>query len=119
VENIEYARYFMNDLCNQGFRFALDDFGIGFCSFTYLKHLPVDFLKIDGGFIRNLPDNPTDQCFVKAIADIGNGLEKKIIAEFVENKQTISLLKEIGVVYGQGHFFSKALSASEIFKTSS
>ncbi len=116
VENIDYARHFMNDLGRQGFQFALDDFGIGFCSFAYLKHLPVDLLKIDGSFIRNLPDNPTDQCFVKAIADIGRGLEKKIIAEFVENKRVIPLLQEFGVNYGQGHYFSKARSASEIFE---
>lgn len=116
VENIDYARYFMKELCSQGFQFALDDFGIGFCSFAYLKHLPVDLLKIDGSFIRNLSDNPTDQCFVKAIADIGRGLEKKIIAEFVENKRVIPLLQEFGVNYGQGHYFSKAHSASEIFK---
>jgi len=116
MENIDYARYFMNDLRNQGFQFALDDFGIGFCSFAYLKHLPVDLLKIDGSFVRNLSDNPTDRCFVKAIADMGRGLEKKIIAEFVENKSAIPLLQQFGVNYGQGYYFGKARSASKIFK---
>ena len=116
MENIDYARHFMNNLCKEGFQFALDDFGIGFCSFTYLKHLPVDLLKIDGSFIRNLSDNLADQYFVRAIADIGQGLGKKIIAEFIENDRVIPLLLEFGVNYGQGHYFSKALSATEIFR---
>lgn len=115
VENISHAQYFMNTLKNIGFRFALDDFGIGFCSFAYLKHLPVDLLKIDGSFIRNMLDNQMDQYFVKAIADVSRGLGKHVVAEFVENCQVIPKLQEFGIHYGQGYYFGKARSTSEIF----
>ncbi|MBI5308199.1 MAG: EAL domain-containing protein [Planctomycetes bacterium] len=115
VENINDAQYFIDNLARAGLRFALDDFGIGFCSFAYLKHLQVDFLKIDGSFIRNMFDNPVDQYFVKAIADVSRGLGKHVVAEFVENSQVIPLLQEFGIHYGQGYYFGKARAASEIF----
>ena len=115
VENINDAQYFIDNLARAGLRFALDDFGIGFCSFAYLKHLQVDFLKIDGSFIRNMFDNPVDQYFVKAIADVSRGLGKHVVAEFVENSQVIPLLQEFGINYGQGYYFGKARTASEIF----
>ena len=115
VENISDAQYFINGLKDIGFRFALDDFGIGFCSFAYLKHLPVDLLKIDGSFIRNMLDNQMDQYFVKAIADVSRGLGKHVVAEFVEDSQVIPMLREFGIYYGQGYYFGKARSTSEIF----
>lgn len=102
IANIDTARKFVERLQSLGCRFALDDFGSGFSSFYYLKHLPVDYLKIDGNFICNLPADPTDQHLVKAMVEVARGLGKKTVAEFVEHAETIGLLREFGVDYAQG-----------------
>ena len=81
---------------------ALDDFGSGFGSFQYLKHLPFDFLKIDGDFIRSLPSSPTDQLVVKALVDVVAGMGRRTIAEFVGDAATLELLRDYGVDYAQG-----------------
>jgi len=86
-----------------GCRFALDDFGVGFSSFYYLKELPVDYVKIDGSFIRDLPANRNDQILVKAMADIAREFGKKTIAEFVQDDATIKLLSEYKVDFAQGY----------------
>jgi EAL domain-containing protein (putative c-di-GMP-specific phosphodiesterase class I) len=90
-----------------GCHFALDDFGAGFCSFNYLKKFPVDYVKIDGQFIQNLVKDETDQMLVRSMHQIAKKMGKKTIAEFVECPKTISLLREIGVNYGQGYIFGK------------
>lgn len=87
-----------------GCRVALDDFGVGFSSFHYLVHMPADYIKIDGSFIRDLPNAPEDRLIVKAIADIARGMNKKVIAEFVGSAETLSLLSEYGIDYAQGYF---------------
>jgi diguanylate cyclase (GGDEF)-like protein len=85
-----------------GCRFALDDFGAGFGSLYYLKHLPFDVIKIDGEFIKDLPRSPDDRLTVQAIAQMARGLGKETIAEFVQDAETIELLRELGVDHAQG-----------------
>jgi EAL domain-containing protein (putative c-di-GMP-specific phosphodiesterase class I) len=85
-----------------GCAIALDDFGAGFGSFHYLKHLPFRYLKIDGDFIRNLPDSLNDQLVVKALVGLVRGMGRSTIAEFVGDRRTIELLREFGVDYAQG-----------------
>jgi len=87
--------------------FALDDFGSGLSSYAYLKNLPVDFLKIDGVFIKNMDTNPYDFAVVKSITEIGHFMGKEIIAEYVENDNILSMLREIGVDYAQGYAIAK------------
>jgi len=81
----------------------LDDFGSGVSSFTYLKKLPVDYLKIDGNLVKNMVEDPTDQTMVAAINQIGHAMPIKTIAEYVQDASTAERLKELGVDYGQGY----------------
>ena len=92
-----------------GCKFALDDFGAGFCSYNYLKSFSVEYIKIDGQFIRNLIDNEMDQVLVKSMVDVANKLGKKTIAEFVDKPETVKKLIELGVDLGQGYYFGKPL----------
>ncbi|MGM0858449.1 MAG: EAL domain-containing protein [Pseudomonadota bacterium] len=85
-----------------GCRFALDDFGTGLSSFSYLKQLPVDYLKIDGHFIRQVHEDPIDRAMVEAIHAVGRALNIETIAEFVETQQTLDTLKTMGIDYAQG-----------------
>ena len=103
IADMEQARAFAERLTRLGCRFALDDFGAGFSSFHYLKHLPLDYLKIDGEFVRGLTSSPTDRLVVKAMVDIARGMGMKTIAEFVEDAETVTLLRELGVDYSQGY----------------
>lgn len=114
IENMAAAQLFIAELKSLGFRFALDDFGIGFSSFNYLKLLPVDYLKIDGSFVRNLPHDTVDQHLVKAMVEVSRGLGKKTIAEFVENEETLHLLREYGIDYAQGYHIGKPRHVSEL-----
>ena len=107
VENLHKAREFINALRRLGCRFALDDFGIGFSSFQYLRNLPVDYVKIDGSFVRNLHVDADDRIFVKAIAELAQGLGIPCIAEFVENGHIVAVLKEMGVHLGQGYHLAR------------
>jgi diguanylate cyclase (GGDEF)-like protein/PAS domain S-box-containing protein len=107
IANIETARKFIATLRGLGCRFALDDFGAGFSSFFYLKHLPVDYLKIDGNFIKNLPFDPVDQHLVKAMVEVAKGLGKQTVAEFVEHAETLDLLRQFGVDYAQGYYIGR------------
>ena len=113
IANLENATRFINALGSHGCRFALDDFGSGLSSFSYLKNLPVDFLKIDGMFVKEIATNNTDFAMVKAINDIGHSMGKKTIAEFVENDEITMKLKEIGVDYGQGYGICKPKPLTE------
>lgn len=90
-----------------GCYFALDDFGVGFASFYYLQQLPVDYIKIDGAFVRQLSQNRNNQILVKAITDVARGFGKKTIAEYVEDEDTLNLLKEYNVDYAQGYYLGK------------
>lgn len=96
--------------------FALDDFGIGFSSFYYLKHLPVDYLKIDGSFIRQLVDSLEDQIIVRAISQVAAGFGKKTTAEFVETHAVLDLLRDYGIDYAQGYLINKPLNCQEIIR---
>jgi diguanylate cyclase (GGDEF)-like protein/PAS domain S-box-containing protein len=102
IGNIEVARQFAERLSRLGCRFALDDFGAGFSSFFYLKHLPADYLKIDGEFVRNIQHDPSDRALVQSMVDISRNLGKQTIAEWVDSAETEALLKEIGVDFAQG-----------------
>jgi len=114
IENMAAAQLFIAELKSLGCRFALDDFGVGFSSFNYIKHLPVDYLKIDGSFVRNLPHDTVDQHLVKAMVEVARGLGKKTTAEFVENEATLRLLREYGVDYAQGYHIGKPRHVSEL-----
>ena len=103
ITNIERARRFATRVEELGCAFALDDFGTGFGSFYYLKHLPFDYLKIDGDFIRELARNQTDRLTVQAIVEIAKGMGKKTIAEFVETEEVLVLLRALGVDFAQGY----------------
>jgi diguanylate cyclase (GGDEF)-like protein/PAS domain S-box-containing protein len=102
VTSLTKAIEFMTALRGCGCRFALDDFGVGVSSFSYLKHLPVDFLKIDGGFVKDLLQDPVDRAMVEAINRIGHLMGKVTIAESVESDATLEALRAIGVDYAQG-----------------
>ncbi|KJV07800.1 GGDEF and EAL domain-containing protein [Methylocucumis oryzae] len=105
VDNFEQTRNMIVKIRALGCKFALDDFGAGFCSFSYLKKFPVDFIKIDGQFIQNLVDDETDQVLVKSIVEIAAKLGKKTIAEYVENAALVRKLQDIGIDLAQGYFF--------------
>jgi len=107
VHNMEKALKFMGKLQSMGCHFALDDFGVGFTSFVYLKEMKVDYIKIDGSFIKNLHEDETDQIFVKAITDVARKLGISTIAEFVVAEESLKLLKEYGVDYAQGYLIGK------------
>ncbi len=92
ITNISQAQKFIRTIKDLGCQFALDDFGAGFSSFYHLKHLPVDFLKIDGAFIKDLPHNPVDRHLVQAMVALARGLGKQTIAEFVGDDETLELL---------------------------
>ena len=98
---------FINLLKGKGVKFALDDFGSGFCSYGYLKTLPVDFVKIDGTFVKGIAKNSIDLAVIKSMNDIAHLMGKQTIAEFVEDLPTFEKLKEIGVDYVQGFAFGK------------
>jgi diguanylate cyclase (GGDEF)-like protein len=107
IGNIEAAQHFAEQLAELGCRFALDDFGAGFGSFYYLKHLPFDFIKIDGEFVRNLTADDTDRLVVSAVVELARGLGKRTIAEFVGDEATVKALRELGVDYLQGFHLGK------------
>lgn len=103
VANLAKTSNIIRDLRKLGFRFALDDFGSGMSSFEYLKHLPIDYLKIDGAFIRQIQFNQFDAAIVDAIVRIANAMHIETVAEYVENESMWPLLIKIGVNYGQGY----------------
>jgi EAL domain-containing protein (putative c-di-GMP-specific phosphodiesterase class I) len=102
IENMEEARVFAGRLAALGCRLALDDFGSGFGSFYYLKHLPFHYLKIDGDFVRNLTRNPIDQAVVRSIVQIAASVGYETIAEFVADEATLQAVREYGVDFAQG-----------------
>jgi EAL domain-containing protein (putative c-di-GMP-specific phosphodiesterase class I) len=102
ISDMARAQAFCAGVQALGCAVALDDFGAGFGSFQYLKHLPFEYLKIDGDFIRGLPDSPKDQLVVKALVELARGMGKQTIAEYVGDAATVELLRDFGVDYAQG-----------------
>lgn len=107
VANIAQAAMFADHLAELGCRFALDDFGAGFGSFYYLKHLPFDYLKIDGEFVAHCAESEIDRTLISAVVGIARGLGKLTIAEFVEHEETVEVLTRLGVDYGQGYYLGR------------
>ncbi len=114
VSNLVSANELITRLNALGCRFALDDFGSGFSSFSHLKNLPVDFIKIDGLFVRGVATDPGDLAIVQSINDIAHSLGKKTIAEYVENGEILAYLNESGVDYVQGHFLSQPMDIANL-----
>ena len=112
ISNIDKAAKFAAALKQLGCRVGLDDFGVGFASFHRLKHLPVDYLKIDGSFIRDLPNDTTNQQLVRAMVEVARAFGKQTIAKFVSDAETLQLLQAFGVDFAQG--FHIGAEAKEI-----
>ncbi|UCD67626.1 MAG: EAL domain-containing protein [Betaproteobacteria bacterium] len=107
IANLERAFHFIEELKALGCSFSLDDFGSGMSSFGYLKHLPVDFIKIDGSFVKDMAEDRIDRSMVEAINNVGHVMGKQTIAEFVDSDLVMRALQEIGVDYAQGYWLGK------------
>ncbi len=107
IQNLSYASRFMSRLKEEGFTFALDDFGSGFSSFGYLRNLPVDYLKIDGSFVQNIDESLVSYTMVDSINSVGHVMGLKTIGEFVKSDKIWNKLVELGVDYGQGYIFAE------------
>jgi diguanylate cyclase (GGDEF)-like protein/PAS domain S-box-containing protein len=114
IANLSHATGFIHKLKERGCLFSLDDFGSGLSSFAYLKNLPVEYLKIDGLFVKDILDDKVDLAMVKSINEVGHVMGKKTIAEFVENEQIFNLLNELGVDYAQGYGIGKPVPLDEL-----
>ena len=110
ISNLSRVVHFMNALKELGCKFSLDDFGSGLSSFTYLKNLPVDYLKIDGQFIRNVADDNIDESMVVAISQVGHAMGIETIAERVETKKVLDKLGSLGIEYAQGYYIARPTS---------
>ncbi|TXI95131.1 MAG: EAL domain-containing protein [Burkholderiaceae bacterium] len=117
IGNIDIAHQFMNKLSTFGCKFSLDDFGSGLSSFAYLRTLRVDILKIDGQFVRDIETNPINLAMVKSIHEIASLMGKRTVAEFVENREILGLLKGIGVTYAQGYGLGKPMPVDQLLKS--
>lgn len=115
VRDMTRARRFMTQMRSLGCRFALDDFGIGFCSFGYLRDLPVDYLKIDGSFVYALPNSPLSEAVVRSITEIAHLLGIRAVAEHAEDAAQIERLRALRVDYAQGFAFQRPLPIAEFF----
>lgn len=107
ISHLDHVRRFMLEMKQTGCRFSLDDFGSGMSSFAYLKDLPVDYLKIDGMFVKNMVQNPIDLAMVEAINRIGHVMGIQTIAEFVEDEEILEKLRALGVNYAQGYWVGR------------
>ena len=117
IDDINTAVSIMQKFRSIGCKFALDDFGTGFASYNHLKMLPVDIIKIDGCFIKNIESSVEDRLFVKSITEISGGMNMQIVAEYVENGAILDILSEIGVQYAQGYHIGKpAALGAQIFQ---
>jgi diguanylate cyclase (GGDEF)-like protein len=114
IGHLAVAKEFIDSLRERGCRFALDDFGAGHASFSYLKLLPIDTVKIDGLFVRDIVTNPTDQAMVRSINEIAKLLGKKTVAEFVENDDSLGILRGLGVDYAQGYGIEQPMTLDAV-----
>jgi diguanylate cyclase (GGDEF)-like protein len=111
VKNISLLKHFIQKLKSEGFLFAIDDFGSGFSSFHYIKMFPIDFIKIEGEFIKNIIHDEVDKAFVKSALTLAKELNIRTVAEYVENSEVLASLKDMGVDYAQGFFIDKPAPA--------
>ncbi len=109
IKNLRRASELMAALKRHGSQFALDDFGSGLSSFHYLKTLPVDYLKIDGSFVKDMLDHPSDGALVAAINQMGHALGIQTVAEYAHSQAIVERLRELGVDYAQGYFFGQPM----------
>ena len=116
MSDIDTTLTFISRLKDMGCRFALDDIGAGFSSFYYLKRFEVDYLKIDGSFIRDLATDEGSRLFVRALNDVANGLSKQVVAEWIETPEALKLLTAMGAQYGQGYLFSKPIALEDTIR---
>jgi diguanylate cyclase (GGDEF)-like protein len=116
VRYLDRTQELIRGLIDIGCRFALDDFGSGFSSFSYLKNLPVEFVKIDGAFVENMSRDPIDQTMVRSIIQVAKALGKQTIAEFVQDEKTVNLLRGSGADYVQGNFVGMPLEKLVVVK---
>ena len=112
ISNLSRVVHFMQTLKKLGCKFSLDDFGSGLSSFTYLKNLPVDYLKIDGQFIRNVAEDAVDESMVRAISSVGHAMGIETIAERVETKQVLDKLGALGIEFAQGYYIARPASVA-------
>ena len=108
------AEGFIDKMKKLGCRFALDKFGTGFSSFTHLRHLPVDFVKIDGSFVEGMAGSDRDSKMVESIAQLAKSLQMTVIAEHVDGLETLNALRECGVDYVQGRYLGQARALAEL-----
>ena len=116
IRNPAAASRLVDDLKDQGFGIALDDFGTGLATFEYLKRFPLDYLKIDGSFVRNLMSNPIDEEIILSTVRVAKRLKLRTVAEHVHNAAIYERLTDLGVSYLQGDFFGKAMPLPEMFE---
>ncbi len=116
MANFASASSFMRRLKDEGYTLSLDDFGSGFSSFGYLKNMPVDYVKIDGMFIRNIAEDKIDQAMVASMNGIAHAIGKATVAEFVENQESVDILRALDVDYGQGYFFHKPQALVDVLQ---
>lgn len=114
IANLDRAADFIKEMKSVGCKFALDDFGSGLSSYAYLKHLPVDYVKIDGVFVKDIVTDESDYAMVKSIHEMAKFLGKRTIAEYVENNEILGKLKEIGIDYAQGWGIEKPVMLEDI-----
>lgn len=119
IARMGHAVGFIRQLKRKGFRFALDDFGSGLSSFGYLKNLPVDFLKIDGVFIKHIDSNEIDRAMVRCITEVAKLMGKQTIAEYVENQEILEQLRSIGVDFAQGYYVGEPVPLEQFVSPAS
>ncbi len=117
ISNLDRARTILGELSDRGCRLALDDFGSGMSSFGYLRDLPVDIIKIDGRFVRDICSDVVDHAFVKSIGDVAQAMSLLTIAEFVENDTSLAALQTIGIDFAQGYYLGRPVAIDEVLKT--
>ena len=110
LNNFTLVLHHISKLRDLGFRFALDDFGSGFASFDHVKRLPVDFIKIDGQFIRDINQDTTNKILVQAVTEIAHALGKQVIAESIEDEPTADILREYNIDFGQGYHLGRPVA---------
>jgi EAL domain-containing protein (putative c-di-GMP-specific phosphodiesterase class I) len=118
VGSLDQAVSVIQQLQARGATVALDDFGVGMSSMAYLKRLPVDFVKIDGQFVRDMATDPLDLAMVRSINDIAHLMGKQTIAEFVETESVLVLLRSLGVDHAQGYFVGRPMPIDDLIATS-